>query len=127
MGLASKVKSNGACSVNAPPAPTLPDGPRFDVPQTQTREAVKPPLMNFDAPAALNTYPATTQRVFSQTNNVQAAVRDRLNRIVHENKLQAFYPQTKLDAVLRKASSINYEDLARKWKLPPNWHTIYPL
>lgn len=117
MGLASKVKSNG--SGNATPlAPTLPDGPRFDMPQAQTRETSKPPLMNFDASASLSTYPAPTQRVSSQSNNIQAAVRDRLDRIVNENKLQAFYPSPKLDAVLRKASSINYQDLARKWKLP---------
>lgn len=115
MGLANKIQSASNADMRAP---TLPDGPPPSLPQA----TYYPPAQTASAPPAPSALPPQT--TFSPPSgnkfggNEQPAVRERLNRIVAENQLQAFYPSHKLDAMVARASAIDYDALAQKWKMP---------
>lgn len=61
---------------------------------------------------------AAPHQVYSVNGSGNQAVQRKIEQIAFDNKLQSFYPQPKLQAVIDRASQIDYNELARKWKFP---------
>lgn len=55
-------------------------------------------------------------------------VRQRLQKLVSENRLEAFYPPQRLDQVAQFVASKDVEGLGQRWRLPREVsHSLFPL
>ncbi|KAJ3114454.1 hypothetical protein HDU96_002074 [Phlyctochytrium bullatum] len=70
-------------------------------------------------PAAASTSYAATPEVSQETYAKQHALLTRhYDRIVAENRLQAFYPPARLQEVVRKVAAVDFTNLSSFWRIP---------
>jgi hypothetical protein len=52
------------------------------------------------------------------TGTINQACHQKIQSIIRSNKLEYFYPSAKLNQVFNRLNLINFESIARKWKIP---------
>ena len=53
-----------------------------------------------------------------QGANDMSLLSNKLNTIIFQNNLQGFYDQTRLQSVLQKLSTVNFDQISQQWRIP---------